>query len=257
MTSLLYSKTAPSICIPITGRTKEEIAEQLAIIQTEPADMIEWRADFFELLADAMQVLEVIQTIKNQTDLPLLFTIRAAHEGGEVIALSEADKVNVLERVCTDSPVDLIDYELSNSSEKRRQIQQAAQANGKEFIASYHHFTQTPSKDVLLEKGKAAERAGADVVKIAVMPEVKADVFRLLQVTAELTNRLKIPVVTMSMGEVGAISRVIGWAFGSVMTFGTAATSSAPGQPPAGKLDKAIKEMQHVAPAWQNALQDY
>lgn len=257
MPSLLYSQTAPFICLPITGGTKAEIVEQLEVIRTEPAGMIEWRADFFELLADVTQVLEVIRTIKNQTALPLLFTIRAAHEGGEVIALSEAEKVDLLKRVCAESPVDLVDYELSNPTTNVRQVQQAAQTNRKEFIASYHHFTQTPPKEVLLKKGQAAEKAGADIVKIAVMPEVKADVFRLLQVTEELNNRLKLPVVTMSMGELGAISRVIGWTFGSLITFGTAGTASAPGQPPARELEKAIKEMQNVAPAWQDTEQDY
>lgn len=251
MTSFLNHQAIPALCIPITGRTKATINEQLKHLLNEQADMIEWRADFFEQLADVEEVLEVIRAIKSQTKLPLLFTIRAAHEGGEAIALTEAEKVTLLERVCFGSQVNAVDYELVNKAQDVARVQQAAQMNGKKYIASFHNFKQTPSAETLIKKGEIAEQAGADIVKFAVMPQVKADVFRLLHATELLNNRLSIPVVTMSMGELGAISRVIGWTFGSVITFGTAAAASAPGQPPAGKLKKAIKEVQAIAPIWQ------
>lgn len=251
MTSFLNHQAIPAICIPVTGKTKAAINAQLKLLLNEQADMIEWRADFFEQLADFGEVLEVIRTIKIQTDLPLLFTIRAAHEGGEEIALTDIEKVNLLERVCFDSQVDAVDYELSNVNKNVAKVQKAAQSNGKKYVASYHNFTETPPDEVLLKKGEAAELSGADVAKIAVMPKTKADVLRLLHVTQELDDCLSIPVVTMSMGEVGTISRVIGWTFGSVITFGTAAAVSAPGQPPARELKKAIKEVQDVVPRWQ------
>src|SRR5699024_5758385 len=129
--------------------------------------------------------------------------------------------------------------------------QTPATTNDKKYISPYQYIKQPPSTETMIKKGEAAEQAGADIVKFAVMPQVKADVFRLLDATELLNNRLSIPVVTMSMGELGAISRVIGWTFGSVITFGTAAAASAPGQPPAGKLKKAIKEVQAIAPIWQ------
>ena len=38
------------------------------------------------------------------------------------------------------------------------------------------------------------------------------------------------PVITMSMGALGAVSRLSGEAFGSAMTFANPGTASAPGQ---------------------------
>jgi 3-dehydroquinate dehydratase-1 len=43
------------------------------------------------------------------------------------------------------------------------------------------------------------------------------------------------------MGPHGALSRMVGFAFGSALTFGVAAGSSAPGQMPIGELRAAIE----------------
>ena len=45
----------------------------------------------------------------------------------------------------------------------------------------------------------------------------------------------------MSMGALGAVSRLSGEVFGSALTFGSAARASAPGQVEAGKLAQALE----------------
>ena len=53
----------------------------------------------------------------------------------------------------------------------------------------------------------------------------------LLAATAEMTDHHpETPVITMSMGPLGAVSRLCGEAFGSAMTFANPGTASAPGQ---------------------------
>ena len=53
----------------------------------------------------------------------------------------------------------------------------------------------------------------------------------LLAATAEMTDHHpETPVITMSMGALGAVSRLCGEAFGSAMTFANPGTASAPGQ---------------------------
>jgi 3-dehydroquinate dehydratase-1 len=54
------------------------------------------------------------------------------------------------------------------------------------------------------------------------------------------------PVVTMSMSPLGAVSRLVGEAFGSALTFGSAGPSSAPGQLPANELQTAL-DILHAA----------
>ena len=50
----------------------------------------------------------------------------------------------------------------------------------------------------------------------------------------------KVPLITMSMGALGMVSRVSGQVFGSAATFGSAGTASAPGQVPVVELRKML-----------------
>lgn len=89
------------------------------------------------------------------------------------------------------------------------------------------------------------DRMGADIPKMAVMPREREDVLRLMETTL-LANRLMVekPLITMSMGTLGAITRVSGESFGSSVTFGCMERSSAPGQIPVREL-KRILEILH------------
>ena len=72
---------------------------------------------------------------------------------------------------------------------------------------------------------------GADIAKIAVMPKDYHDVLTLLAVTNTARNgQVGIPMITISMGEAGKISRLAGGLFGSDITFAAGRESSAPGQ---------------------------
>ena len=63
------------------------------------------------------------------------------------------------------------------------------------------------------------------------MPNEVTDVFRLLSVTHDFKEIHKeLPVVTMSMGGYGVISRICGELYGSCITFGSHEKPSAPGQ---------------------------
>src|SRR5699024_3960039 len=115
---------------------------------------------------------------------------------------------------------------------------------------SYHNFDYSPGNNKLLEKAEVAERMGADFVKLAVMPENKADVFALLEATRMIDEALEVSVITMSMGELGGLSRVMGWAYGSVLTFAVGVEMSAPGQMPLKELRHVINQTQELLPSW-------
>ena len=75
------------------------------------------------------------------------------------------------------------------------------------------------------------QELGADIPKIAVMPQNKRDVLTLLLATEEMTREYADrPIITMSMAGTGVISRLCGEVFGSALTFGAAKKASAPGQ---------------------------
>lgn len=246
MGSLFSREKIPLICVPLTGKTNAELKEQLIKVITLEPDMIEWRADFYEQLNQSEKVVQVIEMIKNITKIPLLFTIRSENEGGERIPLNELEKVELLQLICQKTSVDVIDYEVENDADLVGLVRDSAKRHDVEFILSYHHFSQTPENDELINIAEKMERSGADIAKIAVMPTSRSDVTRLLDITSHLDESLNVPIITMSMGELGIISRVIGWAYGSRLTFAVGVESSAPGQVPIGKLKKAIDAVQLV-----------
>jgi 3-dehydroquinate dehydratase-1 len=98
------------------------------------------------------------------------------------------------------------------------------------MIMSYHNFQHTPDLDTLLGKFVQAEQLGADVAKVAVMPQDPQDVLTLLGATQRASQTLGVPLISMSMGGLGATSRIMGWIYGSAATFAVGKSSSAPGQ---------------------------
>jgi 3-dehydroquinate dehydratase-1 len=80
--------------------------------------------------------------------------------------------------------------------------------------------------------GKFIEAAhlGADIAKVAVMPKDPQDVLVLLAATLKASQTLGVPLISMSMGGLGSLSRIMGWVYGSAATFAVGKGSSAPGQ---------------------------
>lgn len=235
-----FAKKSFYICAPITAASAAEILAQCRTIATEEPDLIEWRADYFKGLSQPSQVLTLLSEMKAITDIPILFTIRSEKEGGESIALSEDEKISLIIAVAKESEVEVIDYEVFNPEEQVKKVRKAIDGTDKKLILSYHNFNKTPDNDTLLAIAKEMVTRGADLVKIAVMPHSKDEVFRLLSITHLIDKTVNLPIITMAMGDLGKISRIIGWYYGSIVTFGVGIESSAPGQIPIAPLKEAI-----------------
>ena len=104
------------------------------------------------------------------------------------------------------------------------------------LILSYHNFGYTPGRDVLVERFLEADRLGADVAKVAAMPRDRDDVITLLAATAIAEAKARIPLISMSMGPLGAATRMVGGVFGSSLSFAIGEGASAPGQMPIADL---------------------
>lgn len=237
---------SPLICLPLTASKKTAVLEEVEQMKQQEPDMIELRADFLEDIGQTDKVIALVQEISESTDIPLLFTIRSEKEGGQAIELTDAEVVDLLCEIAKETSVAWIDYELHHAPQYIEKIIAITHENDKKLVMSYHNFTETPENDVLLDYFEKMASNRADYAKIAVMPQTKEDVRRLLEVTALANEQVAIPVITMSMGELGKVSRVIGWLYGSVLTFGVGVASSAPGQVQMVELATAIKAMQEI-----------
>lgn len=235
----------PLICTPLVGRTHDAVMAELAMVLPKKPDVLEWRVDFFESIGDAALVIATAKAIKTKApQTPLLFTRRSTIEGGEKIALSEAQVIALYTAVCESKAIDLIDYEMANDKDHIVQVRTVAKANGIGLVLSFHNFSCTPGLEALASKFLAADQLGADVAKVAVMPRDLDDVLTLLTATREASKKLRIPLISMSMGPFGAVTRLFGWTFGSALTFAVGASSSAPGQVPIEDLNTVLGILQ-------------
>jgi 3-dehydroquinate dehydratase I len=231
----------PVIIAPLVGRTGDEVLAELNRVLAKRPDIVEWRADFFADIVRPDAVVDLARRIKKAAgDVPLLFTIRAAREGGEKISLTDDQIVELYAGVCRNGAVDLVDFELSNAAERLNRVRGVSRDAGIAMIMSYHNFQHTPALDVLTEKFTQAAQRGADVAKVAVMPKNLHDVLILLTATLNASEALDVPLISMSMGGQGSLSRLFGWAFGSSATFAVGDNSSAPGQIPIDELRQVI-----------------
>ncbi|MDI1244686.1 MAG: type I 3-dehydroquinate dehydratase, partial [Rhodoferax sp.] len=219
----------PLICTPLVGRTFDKVMAELALVLPKQPDVLEWRVDFFDAIGDTAAVIAAARAIKQAAgSIPVLFTRRSIMEGGEKITLNEDQVIAMYTAVCESKSIDLIDYEMANDAANIVRVRTAAKANGIKLVLSFHNFSYTPSLETLAAKFLNADQLGADVAKVAVMPRDLDDVLVLLSATREASKKLRIPLISMSMGPDGAMTRLFGWAFGSALTFAVGASSSAP-----------------------------
>lgn len=222
---------APKIIVPIVGVTKEDILNEAKTFDSIPVDVVEWRVDWFEHVFEFDKVEDVLKELRAVLgNIPLLMTFRTKKEGGEkAIDPNAYAELNL--RAAKTGYVDFIDVEIFTGDDVVKEIIDGAHAAGVRVIASNHDFFQTPAKSDIIYRLRKMQDMGADIPKIAVMPQSKRDVLTLLAATEEMvTDYADRPIITMSMAGTGVISRLCGEVFGSSMTFGAAKKASAPGQ---------------------------
>ncbi|MDP3349842.1 MAG: type I 3-dehydroquinate dehydratase [Hydrogenophaga sp.] len=235
----------PLVCTPLVGRTLTAMLAELAMVLPKQPDVLEWRVDYFDAIGDTTAVIAAARAIKQAAgNIPVLFTRRSTLEGGEKIAINEDQVIAMYTAVCESKSIDLIDYEMANDAANITRVRTAAKANNIKLVLSFHNFSYTPALETLVAKFLTADQLGADVAKVAVMPRDLDDVLTLLTATRAASKKLRIPLISMSMGPFGAVTRLFGWTFGSALSFAVGASSSAPGQVPIEDLNTVLTILQ-------------
>lgn len=238
----------PAICAPLVARDAASLAEETARVAALQPDLLEWRVDFLADLADPAAVLQAGRAVRAAAaGLPILFTRRSRREGGQPIGLAEAEVLDRYQAVCEAGLVDLIDTEMDNDPADVARLRALADRCGVTLVLSFHDFQRTPSVEAMVDKFRRAQELGADVAKLAVMPQSMEDVHALLGATLQAQRALRVPVISMAMGGLGAVSRLCGGLFGSALTFAVGAQASAPGQMPIEEVRAGIEILRRAA----------
>lgn len=235
-------KGLPKICVPMVGRTIEELIEEVNSLKNVDFDIVEWRVDFLKEVGNIDKVKESLKSIRKIIgNKPMIFTFRSAREGGEAEAKREF-YVKLNKTILETELVDIIDVELFNHENDIRELVDAAHKKGAAVIISNHDFKGTPEREEIISRLRKARELGGDIPKIAVMPNSVEDVLTLLDATRIMKEKYAdCPIITMSMAGKGVVSRLAGELFGSDLTFGAVKKASAPGQISVTDLRKIIE----------------
>lgn len=231
----------PRVVAVIAGKVGDfpELAQKA---KNEGAHILEFRADF---CADQRpeEIRSLLQRIKAVAPLPVLLTIRQFAEGGYFKGSgnfwgSESERLSLFEYLLPE--VDGVDVELY-AKEIRSKVVQRARSLNKFVVLSYHNFKHTPNLNKIDEIVEDAMSFGAHMVKIAVAAANEEDVTFLSRFTASFDR--DILLTTISMGEVGVVSRVLNPFLGSCFTYGFVGQEpTTPGQVQVGLLRQLVDE---------------
>lgn len=231
-----FGEGKPKICVPIVEETQDAIWAKAKEISTLGVEVVEWRADFYRDVFSRDAVVTTLKGLKERLrEKALLFTFRTKQEGGNQEL--EAERYYELNQTAA-AYADFVDVEAFFEREKTAVEVKKLQELGAKVFLSNHDFEKTVSEEEIVQRLHWMQEQGADVAKIALMPNSKKDVFTLLSATQRAAELLEIPIVTMSMGKLGILSRISGAFTGSAMTFASLGKTSAPGQIP-------VADMQH------------
>ena len=226
---------SPKICVSIVGDTIGAISAQANKIASlledsdsgrKKIDIVEWRADWMPSVADGIGVHSIRSILP---DIPLIFTFRSQKEGGKQ-TLNKDEYLMLINQMILSGYIDMIDLELSTGDSILRKAIDFAHQNNVKVIASNHDFHGTPSVQEMVSRLTRMEVLGADILKIAVMPQEPRDTLKLLSASIEMYKRTPCPIVTIAMSNMGIVTRVCGEFSGSAITFASMEQNSAPGQ---------------------------
>ncbi|MEE7548290.1 type I 3-dehydroquinate dehydratase, partial [Xanthomonas sp. Kuri4-1] len=232
----------PKTIVPTTGSSAEQVLQQARAIGDNPdADLIEFRIDYLDFATDAARVAALGRQVAAAAHgKPMIVTFRTRAEGG-ARAITDADYGTLYAALLQAGFVDLLDVEMFRDATVVQALVAQAHRAGAKVVMSSHDFHATPAAAEIVARLRRQDALGADVLKIAVMPHDTADVLTLLDASAQIRARYSDkPLLVMSMGGVGAITRLSGEVFGSDLTFGMIGVPSAPGQVEVGQLHQVL-----------------
>jgi len=168
-------------------------------------------ADLVELRLDSILNAEPSRLI-NHKDTPKIVTDLAGKRRAE-------DRVRALKKAILLHPdfVDInIDFELGIKA--RGELISLAKQHGVRVICSFHDYDKTPPESEILSVLSEMVEIGADIGKVAVRAE-SVDDCRLVMNFIFKSAEIGLPLIAISIGELGSFTRLLGPIYGAFLTY--------------------------------------
>ena len=246
--NLTIGEGKPKICVLVMGKNKEEVLKEAKKAVGSVADLIEWRADrLTEREFDEDFHNEILSEMREIVgDMPIIYTFRTLLEGGKEI---ENEKYkDIILSVANAGITALMDVEIFSFKLKARDIiDEIHSFTDVKVIGSYHDFEGTPDTAELVYRLSVIDNCNADILKIATMPHKKKDVMRIMTATIlTYTRPNPKPIISIAMGSMGRVTRLLGEFTGSSITFASIGNESAPGQMEINEVREILDRLDKV-----------
>ncbi|MEG1618619.1 MAG: type I 3-dehydroquinate dehydratase [Eubacterium sp.] len=225
----MLQKKHYATCIPLVSQNEETLwCEIDNAIQQNP-DYLEWRRDYF--LEDCFETeKKMLKGFKQKIGKTgLIYTFRDVNEGG-FRNVAELERLKFITYWIEKGMANYIDIELDSSDAFLGQIQNLISDSSVRLLLSHHNFHKTYSAEKMMDIFKRMESKGADVLKLAMYAENEDDVKRQIEVAYTYGMKSEKPIIVISMGSLGTISRVFPDFIGGSLTYVAGKESTAPGQ---------------------------
>ena len=209
-----------SLCISLTERLTVDLIDRMSDLSG--------LADMFEIRGDLVTDLDLLTILRVRTK-PLIFTARAASEGGKM--KDEDPKRRALLHEAVRRGYDYVDVEYRSGF-----FDIMTEKAGKGLIVSFHDMTGTPADLETLYDGMS--KTGADIVKIVVSPRSMSDVGHLMELVRRHAGT-GTPLIAIALGPLGAVTRIVGPKYGAPFVYASTGKGheAAAGQIPAEEMD--------------------
>lgn len=192
------------VIVPISGVLEQPLVDQVI----DGALAAEVRIDYF---LEPGGITKMLHEAARFNGIPIIGTLRSADQGGKWTGKTP-NRLKIIK--ATVDCFDVIDAECD--AHGSRDIVAIAHDAGKAALVSVHDMSGTPTKASLESKLERAFDMGADYFKFAVTADTEED----LDVAIAFTQAHKDePVIGVTMGQKGALGRVLLMQNGSIATF--------------------------------------
>ena len=214
----------PQIVLAVTDLEKN------SSIRAAKPDIVELRVDLFKKSSVEYAIAQFKE--RRKLKLPLLLTVRNQKKEGAKKEFSDDKKWGLLQALmplCSWVDIELSSPLLAQTTALARKLK-------KKVVISAHDFKGMPAHPEILMKRALSARA--DMFKLAALAKGPQD---LVQMTEFTKMHAKQPIVTMCMGPLGGLSRLLLSSAGSRWVFTFLDKPTAPGQIDVKTLKNALR----------------
>lgn len=218
------------LCIPINGKTDEDVIKEVKTAAEVKADMIEWRIDSWDKYPNVEAAIELMKAVHEAADgMGILVTPRSRREMDKNAEdITDEEKFALIYALADTGLADAFDVEYFYGEEVIGKVSEELHKRGCKLLVARHEQGGVLDDAGIHEVLRNMQEWGGDIAKLCVFNQTFGEFFHFACLVKQAREEfMEIPMVTAA--ERSGLSRALGDVWGTDMIFVTADGSRQPG----------------------------